>query len=96
MPPIKGCFPSLLLRAGKTPACEQESRCTAALAVRKERKEKANVNKRQNVAGMNSMVIIAEAKQKAKQEKHFHETQRGLQPELHNFSDQRLLNGRNG
>lgn len=36
------------------------------------RDKKANVNKQQNVAGMNSMVIIAEAEQKVKQEKHFH------------------------
>lgn len=49
----------------KNQACEQESQCSAALLVRKGRGKKANVTKRQNV-GMNSVVVIAEARTESK------------------------------
>lgn len=53
----------------KMPACEKARKVTTQQS---SRGKKANVNKRQNVVGLYSVVIIAEAEREVKQEKHFH------------------------
>lgn len=55
----------------KTPVCNRKVDVQQPWLFERRGREKANVNKRQNVVGMNSVVIIAEAAQKAKQQKHF-------------------------